>query len=59
VRLVGKGDVDGVAFDYAVAGGWSLADDGADGGDGAGDRFRVERGGARWGLSSEWGSFRG
>lgn len=39
LRLVGEGDVDGVAFDDAMAGGWGLGDDGADGGDGVRDRF--------------------
>ncbi|WP_353073711.1 hypothetical protein [Tunturiibacter gelidiferens] len=30
-QLIGEGDVDWVAFDDAVAGGWGLRDDGADG----------------------------
>jgi hypothetical protein len=36
---VGEGDVDGIAFDDAMACGWGLGDDGADGGDGVGDGF--------------------
>ena len=43
--LVGEGDVDGVAFDDAVACGWGLGDDRADGGDGVGDGFGEGRGG--------------
>jgi len=39
VRLVGEGDVDGVAFDDAVAGGWGLGDDCAGGGDCVSDWF--------------------
>ena len=39
LRLVGEGDVDGIAFDDAMAGGRGLGDDGADGGDGVGDGF--------------------
>lgn len=56
--LVGEGDVDWVAFDYAVAGGWGLRDDGADGGDGVGDGLGEGwGGGAGWGLRREWGGF--
>lgn len=53
---VGEGNVDWVAFDYAMAGGWALCDDGADGGDGVGDGLSEGwRGGAGWGLRCEWG----
>lgn len=48
--LVGEGDVDWVSFDYAVAGGWGLRDDGADGGDGVGDGL-----GEGWGGGVGWG----
>ena len=38
-RLIGEGDVDWIALDYAVAGGRVLRDDGAYGGDRMRDGF--------------------
>jgi len=45
--------VDGVPFDDAVAGGWGLADDGANGGDRVGYGF-----GEGWHCCAWWGLWR-